>query len=204
MAFKRPHASFYLSVDRGIATQERQIPVGSRAGRDLDVSVVLQFAKGADDVRLKPIAERRKHARIPVVEMDRQCLHFGIAGVLEPADVGCRPGRALLGIREKVILDQGIVELLRENRCNAYRDPEVHAFVDEVVERVEQGYIRFGDGFVDPLLSMWPHTGLPGIRQMAMKYEGEGAGSSGHGRVLQIIEYKRFEGSGRFDQSYQS
>ena len=162
-----------LRVNRRVSRQQRQIAVRCGAGGDLDVALILQRAKGGEEVAVEPILERGQNSRVPVVIEARQVPHDRIAGLLETLDVLGRARRAFRGIPDEVVDDERIGELLGEHRRDPDREPERDAFVAQIEQGAEQRHVGLCGCLVDPFFTVWPHSCLAGVREMAMQHEGE-------------------------------
>jgi hypothetical protein len=145
------------------------------AGCDLNVSVVLQLLEGAEHVLVVTVAEIREIAGVPVMVEAGQGGHLLLTGGFEAGDVGSRPGGSLRGVVDEVLDDQRIAQLLGQNRGDADRQPEPHPLVAQLVERVEHREICFGQRLVNPLFSVRPHPGLPGVGKMGVENKGKSA-----------------------------
>src|SRR5207249_2772827 len=53
------------------------------------------------------------------------------------------------------------------------RQSRLDPLVLEIIQRVEKGDVRLGEGFVDHLLAVWPSSSLADIGKMTVQDEGE-------------------------------
>src|SRR5215212_97636 len=148
--------------------------MGGGAGSNFDEPLVLQGAKCAEQIAAKSILERREHPRVPVVIEASQIAECGIACSLKPVHVLRGFSGPLSGVSDKVLRNQRVGQLLTQDRCDTDRQSEWNALFSQVVERVQQWHIGLGNSLVYPLLAMWPHPRLPGVREMAVQHECEG------------------------------
>src|SRR5690606_31263439 len=171
----RPDAGFDLAIDGRIARQQRQVAMRGGARRDFDQPPILELLERSKKVGLEPVAEGRQGSRIPMVIEDREGLELLIAGVRKTLDVCGGPRGALLGVRDEVLDNQRIAELLGEDGRDTHRNPVVDPLIGEVMERGPQRNIGLGNRLMDPLLAVWPHAGLSCVWQMTVQYECERA-----------------------------
>src|SRR6478609_6515453 len=142
-------------------------------GGDLDETLILEGAKCREHVLVEAIPETRQRPCVPVVIEAGERRHLLVAVRLKAADIGGRPRCPLRCIVNEMLDDEGIAQLLCENRRNADRQTIGNALISEIVKRLKKGDIRFRHRLMDPFLAMWPHPRLPGIGKMAVQHESE-------------------------------
>ena len=161
-----------LGTDRFVGAEKRHVAVGGSAGDDVDEADVVEVAEGFDDV-LVEVIEVIEGLREEAVPEAGGLGEMGFAGLNEVSLVFAGGDDFPVEVVGKFGYEDGVRELLEENRREIEVAVEADAVALEILEHAEEREIGFCGGLVEPLHPVRPRAVIDDIGQMRMEREGQ-------------------------------